>query len=326
MSIGTVLRRQKQRLRLAWAFFQDFQLYSKYAALPFQTPNRENLKAMIIVDSHRIEKALSLKHPRPGFGKAVVEGLVAHLNEYETRFGADPLTGIAINVLQGYCDFNTGHGIENPELRTQIESLRQRPGCVQTEDGGVIQINREAVWRDAKVDLQRVFKSRYSVRDFTKEDVDPQLIEQAVAMAQKTPSVCNRQNWKAYVYSETDRKTRLVELQNGNRGFGGAIPKIIIVACDLQGFVPIWERNQAWIDGGMFAMSLVYGLHSLGLGTCCLNLCHDRQTDRRMKAEGRIPDSEVLLMMIAVGQLPETFRVAQSPRKALSDAMIVDPE
>ena len=111
----------------------------------------------------------------------------------------------------------------------------------------------------------------------------------------------------------------LFELQNGNRGFAEFVNRLIMVSADLQGFTSEGERHQAWTDGGMFSMSLVYALHSLGVGTCCLNLCHGVKTDKAMKKAAKIPASEVLVMMIAVGHLPGKFKVAASPRKPLQE-------
>lgn len=38
---------------------------------------------------------------------------------------------------------------------------------------------------------------------------------------------------------------------------------------------------------------------------------------------GGMPDSDLVIMMIAVGYLPEEFKVAQSPRKPLKEVLII---
>jgi nitroreductase len=70
-------------------------------------------------------------------------------------------------------------------------------------------------------------------------------------------------------------------------------------------------------------MSLVYALHSLGVGTCCLNFCVEKETDAALRACAGIPDSQAVIMMIAVGPLPERFAVAQSPRKRIDEVIVV---
>ncbi len=55
----------------------------------------------------------------------------------------------------------------------------------------------------------------------------------------------------------------------------------------------------------MFSMSLVYGLYSLGLGTFCLNWSVKNKQDKQLKMIAGIPDSDLVIMMITVGYLPE---------------------
>ena len=175
----------------------------------------------------------------------------------------------------------------------------------------------------SKIDLTEFFACRYSIRNFTDEEVDYNLIEQAIRMAQKTPSVCNRQSSKVYIFRNEEDRQLVLSYQNGNRGFGHLVNKVLIVTSDLQNFVSVGERNQCWIDGGMYAMSVVYALHSLGLGTCCLNWSVEYEVDRRLRKAANIPDSEAVIMMIAVGHIPEQLSVAQSPRKSIEEVMVV---
>jgi nitroreductase len=72
----------------------------------------------------------------------------------------------------------------------------------------------------------------------------------------------------------------------------------------------------------MFAMSLVYGLHAQGLGSCCLNWCAELSAERRLRAITEIPDHEAVIMMIAIGHVPESLLVAQSVRKPLSEVLV----
>ena len=150
-----------------------------------------------------------------------------------------------------------------------------------------------------------------------------ELIERAVRMAQRTPSVCNRQPWKAYAFTDPEQRKNLLSFQNGNRGFGDGAAQLLVVTSDLQHFTSVGERYQGWIDGGLFAMSLVHALHALGLGACMLNWSVTRETDAAMRAAAGIPDSELVIMMVAVGHLPERLRVAFSARKPLSDVLVV---
>ena len=117
-----------------------------------------------------------------------------------------------------------------------------------------------------------------------------------------------------FVCQSEHAKAAALSLQNGNKGFGHLASHVLIVASDRACFASIGERNQPWIEGGLYAMSLVYALHALGLGTCCLNWSVDNQRDAELKQALAIPASYAIAMMIAVGSLPDIIPVAESRR------------
>ncbi len=69
-------------------------------------------------------------------------------------------------------------------------------------------------------------------------------------------------------------------------------------------------------------MSLVYALHSLGLGSCCLNWSVEKEHDEKLHAVTGIPASEMVIMMIGVGALPDSLQVAQSPHKPVGTLLV----
>ena len=70
-------------------------------------------------------------------------------------------------------------------------------------------------------------------------------------------------------------------------------------------------------------MSLIYALHSLGLGTCCLNWSVTRERDLALRKDAKIDHSESIIMMIAVGNLPDNFSVANSSRKPVEEILVL---
>ena len=142
-------------------------------------------------------------------------------------------------------------------------------------------------------------------------------------IAQKSPSVCNRQSSKVYIIDNEELKGKILKMQNGNRGFGHLANKIIIVTSNLKAFNGIGERNQSYIDGGMFGMSLLYALHYKGLGTCAVNWAVNSNQDKKIRKELNINLSENILFMVLVGHIPNMFNVAKSTRKNMSDILKV---
>jgi nitroreductase len=311
--------------KLAAHHLYDFNRFLRWSAVGDRVDTRSKLRAVITMDYHRIEKGLALKEPRVGFGREVIQRLCANLTTYQAKYGFDETCQIAVNALTAYYQFNQAQGFADPTLQaalTQFETAIVQLPVI--EAGGIAQVDKAEILAAATVDFREFVRSRYSIRQFAPDPVDVNLIAQAIEMAQKTPSVCNRQSAKVYVFSSEAAKQKVLSYQNGNRGFGDQASHVLIVVSDLAHFVSVGERYQAWIDGGMFAMSLVYGLHSLGLGTCCLNWSVERWADRALKRASGIKDGETVIMMIAVGHLPDRLNVAQSPRKPLSEVMIVE--
>jgi len=306
-------------------FYFDFRRFLKWSFANNKISTETNLRALITMDYHRLEKGLALTQPKVGFGRDVIERLSHYLPDYQDKYGTDETVMIVLNDLQEYYDFNLEFAL-NHELAhqtiTRIKDDASQYDQSLSKKGGTKTVTRTAIQGAAKIDLRNFFQSRYSVRQFTEQEVDISLIEQAVEMAQKTPSVCNRQSCKVYVFSEEEQKKKILSYQNGNRGFGDRASKVLIVASNLEHFASVGERYQGWIDGGMFAMSLVYALHSLGLGTCCLNWCVKHAQDRNLKESAGIAESDLVIMMIVVGHLPEEFKVAQSPRKPIHEVLI----
>lgn len=254
---------------LATNYIYDFKRFLKWSGVHHRFKTQTHLRAMITMDYHRIEKGLSLKEPRVGFGQEVIQRLLSNLSEYKEKHGIDETCQIALNSMFTYYQFNVDSGHKNEPLYEKITELKDfiNTNEITTKEGGVKKVTRNSILESSQIDFRAFCQSRYSIRHFMSNEVDINLIVQAVEIAQKTPSVCNRQSSKVYVFSSDEDKRKVLSYQNGNRGFGEQASKVLIVTSDLENFVSIGERNQCWIDGGMYAMSLVYALHSLGLGT-----------------------------------------------------------
>lgn len=308
---------------LASNYAYDFKRFLRNSTIDAKIRTKTQMCALITMDYHRIEKGLALKNPRLGFGSEIIDRLISNLKQYCQKYGIDETVQFAINTLSAYYEFNLKQGLDNQQLYQEINTLKSHDISYGNTLGGVMEVTKDQILAAVPTDYRAFTESRYSVRNFAPIEVDIKLIKTAIAIAQKTPSVCNRQSAKVHIYSDPKDKEKVLSFQNGNRGFGDQASKVLIVTSDLQHFISVGERNQCWIDGGMFAMSLVYALHSLGLGTCCLNWSVDFLTDRNLKKNAGISDSESIMMMIAVGHLPNKFKVAQSPRKNIDEVMIL---
>lgn len=316
------LRRMLYGYRLARNLGYDYGRLWRGSSAVNRGDTRAKLAALITMQYHGVEKGLSLKDPRPGFGLAKMGLLLSQLERYATAFGWDDNTLNALKALEAYVEFNREHPIG--DVGERVSALRASAGCsADAGQGGTRVVTREEFYGRARRDLDAFFLSRSSVRQFADSSVEPELIERAVRIAQRAPCVCNRQSGRVHVLSGRQDIADALTIQGGARGFEDQVPLVLVLTSELANFQSAGERNQCWIDGGLFAMTLIWGLHSLGLVSCCLNWSKEGDDDRRLKRRFAVPDSESVLFLLAVGHPAETFRVALSTRKPLDEVIVL---
>lgn len=264
---------------------------------------------------HGVEKGLSLTEPRVNFGVDKISNLTEKMAEYKRKFNPEGVPA-AVSALHGYRAFNAKHDVTNAALETfLVDAWDDQTGGVETKTRAQIHAAVAPVTPD-------FFSTRHSVRQYADRPVEMDLLHQAVDMARKTPSVCNRQSPRVHVFENAQEA---LDWQPGNKGFGHLASRAMVVTSDLQAFAGTGERNQPFIDGGMFAMSLLYTLHALGLGACPLAWSIRPEGDRKMRRALGIPDNEAVIMMISIGHLPDSLQVAKSHRMPLDHFMVAHP-
>jgi nitroreductase len=326
---GTSQRPNKARILLRMARFSprvvsdvlyDVSRYAKYSC-SYHTRSVNNLKSRITAKYHEIEKGLSLSAPRKGFGAERVDGLIVLMREYMDRYGVDGFLRVPCDVLRAYAKFNLENAFPDYPYKARIQQLLDEIGVFEGANvGGVTEIRSETIRNVTSGVTDEFFLSRYSIRQLSSEAVNTADIDAAVAIALKSPAVCNRQNGYVHVVEDKDLIRQMLEIQGGAKGFAEQIDKLLVITNKLTGFWDSGERNQCWIDGGMFSMSLILGLHAKGLGTCCLNWSKTAVVDRVMRKLLGLPDSEVIIMLLAVGHIPDSLNVAYSSRKSVSES------
>lgn len=259
------------------------------------------LEAQLTKDYHRVEKGLSLADPKRPFGRDVAERLELMLAEDHTSIPPH-VAEHARTASIGLTEWNE-HGKRGAELAPSLKSLKRTTS--QIHESQVVEF----------------FESRKSVRDFdATQKVDRALLETATRLALTAPSVCNRQASRVSYFFDSEAR-KVLELQNGNAGFRESVPVVAVVSVERGLFLGPHERNQPWIDGAIFGMSLAWALHGLGLATCLLNWSMSLEASEKLRATAELPASEDIVFLIAIGyprDLEET-RVARSPRRTIDE-------
>ncbi len=323
--LGSVIRPTRLRTLLKMArnspealsdYVYDSTRYLRYSST-FYYPTRENRLSRITAMYHSIERGLALPAPRPGFGAENAALVVEAIQEYVRQFGPDDSLGPAVGALEAYLKFHDNISVAPPN-REAIQQLVDdlKPIRTKERDGGTIEVTRQSIQEASAGVTPDFFFKRYSIRQYSDKEVSVSDIDAAIAVAQKTPAVCNRQECRVRVVHDRALMDKMLEIQE-SRGFNHQVNKLLLVTNTLSAFYGMNERNQCWIDGGLFAMSLVYGLHARGLGTCFLNWSKSSPRDKAMRKLLKLPPQEIIVVLIAVGHLPAKLEVARSSRPPL---------
>lgn len=261
---------------------------------------------------HTVEKGLSYLNYRPGFGKENVEALVRSLEQYSKQYSVDKFFyQTALSVLNEYVRKNAEYGVENKELSKRISAL---PGK-KNEAGGAIKFVPLSSEELSKANYKELVETRHSIRHFSDKPVELERVENAVKLAQYTPSACNRQGWKTYIVNDKAVLREVLKNQNGNRGFGQEFDKLLVVVGDLRCFNRDREVFQVYIDGGMYAMRVLDSLYYERIASVPLSASLTKEQEENVRKLLKLDPAEVLIMFIGIGNYPDECQTTRSERK-----------
>lgn len=304
------IRRMLARAKVFGAYGYDARRFMRASTAGRMARDPECLAAHISMDYHRLEKGMALPSPRPGFGRDVVRRLIRTVGRYEASYGPAEITAFARSALACYRRSYADAG-----LTSELDAFLRGSAGQESPRGGVEELTTQDLFAFDDGEAQRFLTSRRSVRQFTGELLPDDVITRAVRIAQRAPSVCNRQSARVFACNQRERMNRILELQNGNRGFGETLGAVVVVASDMRAFASMGERNQCWVDGGIFAMSLALAFHSLRVGACMLNWSVEPDRDRRLRRQLEIGDNYAVITMLGAGYVRDPMVVAASPRR-----------
>lgn len=285
--------------------------------------NEKTMQYRMAMIYHGLEKGLSLPDVRLSFGRDKLVFLMGLVADYEKKgYDQNAVSYLAaLNALRAYYNFHKDLDSEiKLEKLSKFLAKRTPPTGDYTREGGVF--SNPSCDQNFKDSFDDFFQSRYSVRNYSERTVDTSALADALKVAQKTPSVCNRQSFHAFYTVDRSKIDNALSFQSGNRGWGHQVPALIVITADLAGFFSPGERNQPFIDGGLFSMSVMLALHARGLSSCALNCSMLPANESGAKQCLSIPNSMRLIMMISVGYARDGAKVACSPRVEAARAAI----
>lgn len=281
------------------------------------------ISAELLFNFHKLEKGLCIPGNKRFFGYDPARATLALLKQWRSRGLSihDPVYLGAIETLRAYRQ----RIIETPPERGDLlrQALDEELEVAQSCPDFMTPQPAQLIYDKTVIDtFEHLSIVRRSIRAFEPDPVPEELLERAVLIAQLSPSACNRQPCRIHTFSSREQLDGLLALQNGNRGFGHTIPLLLILTAEASCFFDASERHEPYVDGGLFAMSLILALQAQGLGSCCLNWCVEPSTDIQAHIVGGIPDSEKIIMFIAVGYVQVDALVPRSPRRSTETILV----
>lgn len=294
-----------------------WRLTVKYNATNNTDEDIEKMQYTLSRETHTLEKGMSMRYPRKGFGQQKAEKLINRLIKYIHLYGGidDAFLEYPLMAIAKYIEFVKKDGTDLSRIEALYADLKKlSPISDYHCTAGVMIEKKDHILSLCNKDFKSLLESRHSIRYFTSERVSENIINEALILAQRTPSACNRQGWLTHVFRD-EKSVNLIKWQGGSRGFEDEIKCSILVTANLKAFLS-HEIHQAYIDGGLYAMNLINALHSLGLGTIPLS-CGFNYSRLKQLSSFSIPENEVPIVIIGIGNLPESFKVAVSERKPI---------
>ena len=314
------------RSKLKWwllafrAFAGDFLRHVRYAArFRPALADKDTMRCRILLLNHQLEKAQTYANPKKGYGQEKLHDLLSLLEDYVTRFGADTLCAISVGVLRSH--FANPAAYKDDACRKRWESLSSRTASISPPDPGGI-ILHDGLAESRKTDFRGILSGRRSCRQFAPGKLDRATVREAVSLAMRAPSACNRQMVRVHYYDNPDTIRGIVLAQRSDTQWCLEAPALFVITADECYYRDCLERNQRMFDAGLFSMVLDLALHSMGIGSCFKMAQKGTAMDRDTKRIGAIPAQEDICGLILAGHYPHTpVPTAKSPRLPITNIL-----
>lgn len=272
----------------------------------------------IVLLYHIIEKGLTMPEMRLGFGQSKLINLIDKCSAYQKKYDTNNIQyQHALGVIAEYKKVHEEHQFPlEDELIEKINTLLEKESNLKITQQLIK--TKENYFENHLSAFDKFSNSRHSIRNFSGE-VKIEQIEEAIRLAQNTPTACNRQPIRVHIIENKELIAEAFKIQNGNRGFGHLVDKLLVITADISSYQDSEERNLPYVDGGMYNMNLLYALHFNKVAAIALNWCRTKEDDAKMREVIPIPESEILIVFVGCGNLPDDFKLAISKRYNYKD-------
>lgn len=294
---------KKRLIKLAYKlltfkeFLYDGYEYISYNIDGFKTTDKERIGSRILLVAHSLEKGMCFEKKKQNWGHAKSLGLIKLMRQY-SKWDKDDIFKLGLNVLFKYS--KDSYASKNHELIEEIEFLcKENKQYILPNEYGTKEIKEPSMFDEYS--LMKFFKSRSSVRFYSDAPITDKEIESALEVSNQTPSACNRQTCKIYAIRNKEKMRSILNNQLGDQGWANGAAALFVVTSNISRFGGTYEHVQAYIDGGMYAMNFVWGLHMHHIASCFKMFVNQHKVKKSFKKMCCIPNNETPIVLILAG-------------------------
>lgn len=292
--------------------------YFKYQKICKSNEALMNAKAgNLIRETHAIEKGLSLPEPRLGYGherQKKVFVLVDELKDSNDLFYKEAVK-MALAALKAYVDYHDSKNYSDDFIELMKTFINDHSEYMDPNvEGGVKKLSKDECNVNLE-EIQKLFYSRHSIRDFSDEPVDVEKIKKAVELAKYCPSACNRQGFRTYLTDASTESTSIIsEWATGVGGFQESINEYLVITAKTTVYNEK-EANHYIVTAGIYAGYLSLALQAYGIGACVIQRSPNwNEKWASIQKKLYIPSDELAICLIGVGNLKDEMYVPVSHR------------
>src|SRR5690606_3031052 len=168
--------------------------------------------------------------------------------------------------------------------------------------------------------LHTLLKRRHSVRWYNEKIVSDDLIRKAVTAALTSPSACNRQAFNVYSIKD-NTLDEVKKLKLGFEIFADNIHTFLFIVGDQSAYIEERDKHLIYIDGGLFAMSLMLAFETMGVSTCPINFPDMAWLDAEMDRILGLSPYQKGVMLMSIGYADPTSPVPFSAKKCTDEVL-----
>lgn len=284
--------------------------------------SEDNFLPILIANYHVIEKCLAMPNFELGHAKERVDVVCIDLVKYK-ELGFDTNNPQFIAALQAVEEYNAVHKKASFKLPRELQiAIDNALSLKNVEVYNQPLVTNDSFYSKLSGSFEEFAKSRHSIRTYSDKNIELDILKDCVDIARTTPTACNRQPNKTYIITQKELIKKIVNIQGGGRGFAENANKLLIITSNVSVFNSN-EVFEALKSGGMYAMNLLYALHSKRIGVCPLEWSENIKNDNYLRKLINIPDNEEIIIIYACGYPTSEFKYVTSVRNDLDKSMVV---